>query len=122
VESQLYTESIQAIGLDPQAVGQMLETELGKNRQYVGKKIYVVETTKDLFKRALNRARQNGRQTIESFDLFVSLFSDPAGVPADILRRLGADPNRATEVISERVKVREEQDESLRKKYELRHT
>jgi ATP-dependent Clp protease ATP-binding subunit ClpA len=119
VESQLYTESIQAIGLDPQAVGQMLETELGKNRQYVGKKIYVVETTKDLFKRALNRARQNGRQTIESFDLFVSLFSDPAGVPADILRRLGADPNRATEVISERVKVREEQDESLRKKYEL---
>ena len=67
----------------------------------------------------MKRARQGGRQTIESFDLLASLFADPTGVPADILRRLGADPNRATELIAQQVKVREEQDESLRKKYEL---
>jgi ATP-dependent Clp protease ATP-binding subunit ClpC len=119
VENQLYTDSIQAIGLDPQAVNNALDVELSKVRQYVGKKIYIADTTRDLFNRALKRARQNGRQTIESFDLFVSLFADPAGVPADILRDLGADPNRAVEVISQRVRAREEQDESLRKKYEL---
>ncbi len=119
IESQLFAESIQSIGVDPVAVDQLLEIELCKDRQFVGKKIHVAETTRELFKRALNRARQGGRQTIESFDLLASLFSDPTGVPADILRRLGADPNRATEVIATRVKVREEQDESLRKKYEL---
>lgn len=119
VEKPLYQESIQAVGLEPQAVDQLLEMELGKSRQYHGKKILIADTTRDLFNRALKRARSNGRQTIESFDLFVSLFADPAGVPADILRRLGADPTRAVEVISQRVRAREEQDESLRKKYEL---
>ncbi len=119
IERQLLTDAITAVGVDPSAVGQLLEVELGKNRQHVGKKIHVTETTRELFKRALNRARQGGRQTIESFDLLASLFADPTGIPADILRRLGADPNRATELISQQVKVREEQDESLRKKYEL---
>lgn len=119
IERQLLTDAITAVGVDPSAVGQLLEVELGKNRQHVGKKIHVTETTRELFKRALNRARQGGRQTIESFDLLASLFADPTGVPADILRRLGADPNRATELIAQQVKVREEQDESLRKKYEL---
>lgn len=119
VESQLYAESIQEVGLDPQMVSHMLEQELSKSRQYVGKKIYVADTARDLFNRALKRARQNGRQTIESFDLFVSLFADPAGVPADILRRLGVEPSHAVDVITKRVRVREEQNESLRKKYEL---
>jgi ATP-dependent Clp protease ATP-binding subunit ClpC len=119
IESQLLNDAIEAVGVEPPAVHQLLEVELKKDRQYVGKKVHVAETTRELFKRALNRARQSGRQTIESFDLLVSLFADPAGVPADILRRLGADPARATEVISQRVKVREDQDESLRKKYEL---
>jgi ATP-dependent Clp protease ATP-binding subunit ClpA len=119
VENGLYKESLQALGVDLDAVGQLLEQELSKNRQYVGRKMHVADTTKNLFHRALKRARQNGRSTIESFDLFASLFSDPDGVPSEILRRLGADPNRAVEEISQRVQVREEQDESLRKKYEL---
>ncbi len=112
-------ESLQALGVDLEAVGQLLEQELSKNRQYVGKKMHVADTTRNLFHRALKRARQNGRSTIESFDLFASLFSVPDGVPSEILRRLGADPNQAVEEISQRVQVREEQDESLRKKYEL---
>ena len=115
----MYKESLQALGVDLDAVGQLLEQELSKNRQYVGKKMHVADTTRNLFHRALKRARQNGRSTIESFDLFASLFSDPDGVPSDILRKLGADPDRAVEEISQRVQVREEQDESFRKKYEL---
>jgi ATP-dependent Clp protease ATP-binding subunit ClpA len=120
VESTLFNESMQSIGLDPRAVSHLLEQELTKNRQYVGgKKLHISETARDLFARALRRARQNGRQQIESFDLFVTLFADPHGIPAEILRRLGVDPTRATETITQSIRTREEQTEHLRKKYEL---
>jgi ATP-dependent Clp protease ATP-binding subunit ClpA len=119
VETGLFTETMQSIGIDPKMVAHLLEQELAKSRQYVGKKMYIADQTRELFNRALKRARQNGRQTIESFDLFMTLFADPMGGPAEILRRLGADPNAAMEAIAQRVRSREEQDESLRKKFEL---
>ncbi|NBO64969.1 MAG: ATP-dependent Clp protease ATP-binding subunit [Acidobacteria bacterium] len=119
VESSLYHESLNAIGVDTKAVRHLLEQELSKSRQYVGKKMYIADTTRELFNRALKRARQNSRQQIESYDLFVSLFSDPNGIPAEILRRLGVDPMLATENIVQRIRSREEQTEVLRKKYEL---
>jgi len=106
VEGGLFREAMQSIGVDPQLVTQILERELTKSRQYVGKKMYIADRTRELFNRALKRARQHGRQTIESFDLFVTLFADPAGAPADILRRLGADPARAMETIAQRVRSR----------------
>ncbi|MGE0102414.1 MAG: AAA family ATPase [Blastocatellales bacterium] len=119
LENALFLESMQTIGVDPRAVSHLLDQELSKSRQYVGKKMYIADTTRDLFNRALKRARQNGRQQIESFDLMVMLFSDPNGVPADIIRRLGADPGDATNTITENIRSREEQTEVLRKKYEL---
>ncbi|MBK9707414.1 MAG: ATP-dependent Clp protease ATP-binding subunit [Acidobacteria bacterium] len=119
VEGILFNESMQAVGADPRAVSHILEQELSKSRQYVGKKMYIADTTRDLFNRALKRARHSGRQQIESYDLFATLFTDPNGVPADILRRLGVDPSNATDTITENVRSREEQTEVLRKKYEL---
>jgi ATP-dependent Clp protease ATP-binding subunit ClpA len=119
IESSLYQESMLSIGVDSKAVAHLLEQELAKSRQYVGKKMYIADTTRELFNRALKRARQNSRQQIESYDLFVSLFSDPNGIPAEILRRLGVDPLLATENIVQRIRSREEHTEVLRKKYEL---
>ena len=119
VESALFAEAMQSIGVEPRAVGHLLDQELGKSRQYVGKKMYIADTTRDLFNRALKRARSQGRQQIESYDLFATLFSDPNGVPAEILRRLGVDPIYATDTIAQKVRSREEQSEVMRKKYEL---
>ncbi|HWQ36445.1 MAG TPA: ATP-dependent Clp protease ATP-binding subunit [Blastocatellia bacterium] len=119
VENSLFTEIMRSINVEPQMVAQLLEQELAKSRQYVGKKMYIADTTRELFNRALKRARQHGRQTIESFDLFATLFADPAGSPAEILRRLGADPNVAIEKITQKVRQREEHDETMRKKFEL---
>ena len=119
VETSLFTEILQSINVDPQMVSQMLEQELAKSRQYVGKKMYIADTTRELFNRSLKRARGQGRQTIESFDLFATLFADPAGSPAEILRRLGADPNFAVDTITQQVRQREEHDESMRKKFDL---
>ncbi len=119
VESALFNETMQAVGIDPHSVTRLLEQELAKSPQYVGRKMAIPETTRDLFNRALRRARSQGRQQIESYDLFATLFTDLNGVPAEILRRLGVDPANATDAISQRVRTREEQTESLRKKYEL---
>jgi ATP-dependent Clp protease ATP-binding subunit ClpA len=119
IENSLFNESMQSIGVDPRSVSHLIDQELAKSHQYVGKKMYIADTTRDLFNRALRRARQNGRQQIESFDLFVTLFADPNGAPADILRRLGVEPGRATEMINQNIRTREEQTEVLRKKYEL---
>src|SRR5262247_2859546 len=119
VESALFVETMQAVGIDPHSVTRLLEQELAKSPIHVGRKMAIPEPTRDLFNRALRRARSQGRQTIESYDLFATLFTDQNGVPAEILRRLGVDPADATETISQRVRTREEQTESLRKKYEL---
>src|SRR5215471_5979883 len=119
VESALFVETMQAVGIDPHSVTRLLEQELTKSPIHVGKKMAIPEATRDLFNRALRRAKSQGRQQIESYDLFATLFADLSGVPAEILRRLGVDPANATETISARVRTREEQTESLRKKYEL---
>jgi ATP-dependent Clp protease ATP-binding subunit ClpC len=119
IESALFSETMQAVGIDPHSVTRLLEQELAKSPIHVGRKMAIPEPTRDLFNRALRRARSQGRQTIESYDLFATLFTDQSGVPAEILRRLGVDPADATETISQRVRTREEQSESLRKKYEL---
>ncbi|MBO0862446.1 MAG: ATP-dependent Clp protease ATP-binding subunit [Chloracidobacterium sp.] len=119
IESSLFSETMQAVGIDPHSVTRQLEQELAKSPIHVGRKMAIPEPTRDLFNRALRRARSQGRQTIESYDLFATLFTNHNGVPAEILRRLGVDPGEATETISQRVRTREEQTESLRKKYEL---
>ena len=119
IEGPLFSEAMSSIGIEPRAVLHMLEQELLKSRQYVGKKMYITDTARDLFNRSLKRARQGGRQQIESFDLFVSLFADPQGVPSDILRRLGVDSQEAVDSIARNIRNREEQNETMRKKYEL---
>jgi len=119
IESALFSETMQEVGIDPHSVTRLLDQELAKSAVHVGRKMAIPEPTRDLFNRALRRARSQGRQTIESYDLFAALFTDQSGVPAEILRRLGVDPADATETISQRVRTREEQTESLRKKYEL---
>ena len=119
LEGELFSETMQTIGIESRAVMHMLEQELLKSRQYVGKKMYITDTARDLFNRSLKRARQGGRQQIESLDLFVSLFADPQGIPADILRRLGVDSQEAVDSISRNIRNREQQNETMRKKYEL---
>jgi ATP-dependent Clp protease ATP-binding subunit ClpA len=96
LESVLFTETMQSVGIDPRAVShlleQELEQELAKSRQHVGKKMYIPDTTRVLFNRALERARSQGRSQIESYDLMATLFADPGGKPAEILRAQGVDP------------------------------
>jgi Clp amino terminal domain, pathogenicity island component len=110
IEGPLFVEAMQAVGIDPNSVIRLLEGELADRPQYPGRKMWIPESTRDLFNRALRRARSQGRQQIESYDLFATLFADPNGAPAELLRRLGFDPAVAVaagDTISQRVRRRE---------------
>jgi ATP-dependent Clp protease ATP-binding subunit ClpA len=106
LEAELYAEVMQSIGVAPESISELLEEELAKIEPHGGKEMRTSDATKELFKIAMQLARSEGRQKIDSLDLFVSLFSDPASVPADILRRLGVDLDQARENIAQRVSLR----------------
>ena len=113
VESALFVETMQAVGIDPNSVTLLLEEELANSPIHVGRKMAIPEPARDLLNRALRRARAQGRRQIESSDLFASLFTDLSGAPAEILRRLGVDPPltiAASDTISQRVGRKEEYD------------
>src|SRR5262245_42619047 len=109
LESLLFVETMRTVGVDPNSATRLLEEELAKSPVTVGRKIAIPEPTRDLFNRALRRIRAQGRQQMESYDLFASLFTDLNGKPAEILRRLGVDPAMATEAISQLIRPREQQ-------------
>jgi hypothetical protein len=109
LEGPLFVETMQAVGVDPNSVTRLLEEELAKSPVHVGRKMGIPEPTRDLLNRALRRARAQGRQQIESYDLFASLFADLNGTPAEILRRLDVDPALAADAISRLVRQREQQ-------------
>lgn len=109
VESDLFAEAMQVVGIDPNSVKSLLEEELAKIPIHVGRKMALPEPTRNLFNQALGRARAQGRQQIESYDLFALLFTDQNGVPAEILRRLNVDPALATDAISQLICPREQQ-------------
>src|SRR5215813_12482451 len=102
IESAFFAEVMLAVGVDPRSVTNLLDQELSESPQYVGRKMAIPEATRDLLNRALRRARAHGRQQIESYDLFVTLFTDPNGAPAELLRRLGVDPALAADTVSQR--------------------
>jgi hypothetical protein len=117
VESSLFDEVMRAIGVDPHSVKSLLEQALAKSPIQAGRKIVIPEPTRDLFNQALRRARSQGRQQIQSCDLFTSLFSDLNATPTEILQRLGVDPNMAIVArgpTSRSARRREDQTESLR--------
>ena len=109
LESLLFFETMRSVGVDPNSVTRLLEQELAKSPVNVGRKMGIPEPTRDLFNRALRRIRAQGRQQIESYDLFASLFAELNGAPAEILRRLGVDPAMATDVTSQLIRPLEQQ-------------
>ncbi|HEY1402516.1 MAG TPA: ATP-dependent Clp protease ATP-binding subunit, partial [Pyrinomonadaceae bacterium] len=107
------------LSLDPFHIKMQIERRLDNNRfQHVGKGLRIAPETIDLFKRAMERSRAQGRKTIESTDLFMALAQD-GGILSGMLRTLGAESEALTENVRARVRLREQDEEQYRKKFEL---
>jgi ATP-dependent Clp protease ATP-binding subunit ClpC len=118
-EADLFNATMRDLALDPRAVRLMIERRLETSRQHIGKGFKIAPDTTDLFKRAMERARAQGRKTIEATDIFTALSQDERGLFVEVLRGLGATPEAVVENVRARVHIREQEEEQYKKKFEL---
>jgi ATP-dependent Clp protease ATP-binding subunit ClpC len=118
-EAELFNATMRDLAVDPRMVRLQIEKRLEMSRQHVGKGFRIAPDTTDLFKRAMERARAQGRKTIESTDIFTALSQDERGLFVEVLRGLGASPEAVVENVRSRVHLREQEEEQYKKKFEL---
>jgi ATP-dependent Clp protease ATP-binding subunit ClpA len=118
-EPDLFNSAMRELSLDPVTVKIAIDKRLETTRQqHVGKGFRISPDTTDLFKRAMERARAQGRKTIEATDIFSALTNND-GLFVEMLGSLGANPDAVAENIQAQVQKREREEEQYRKKFEL---
>ena len=118
-EPDMFNSAMRELSLDPVVVKMAIEKRLTNTRQqHVGKGFRIGPDTTDLFKRAMERARSQGRKTIEATDIFEAL-SNHESLFVDVLKTMGANPDAVVENVRAQVQKREHEEEQNRKKFEL---
>ena len=119
-EAELFNATMRDLSLDPRSVRVLIEKRLENSRyQNVNKGVRIAPETIELFKKAMERARAQGRKIIEATDLFMALSQDENSALMGVLRNLGANPETVVEQVRARVRTREQQEEEYKKKFEL---
>ncbi|MBA2503572.1 MAG: ATP-dependent Clp protease ATP-binding subunit [Pyrinomonadaceae bacterium] len=119
-EGDLFNGMIRDLALDPRSVKVLIERRLDSTRvQYTGKGLRILPETIDLFKRAMDRARSQGRKTIEATDLLMALSQDERSLLNEVLRNLGISSETVVENVRARIRTREQEEEQYKKKFEL---
>jgi ATP-dependent Clp protease ATP-binding subunit ClpC len=118
-EPDMFNSTMRELSLDPVAVKVAIERRLqGSRQQHVGKGFRIAPDTTDLFKRAMERARAQGRKTIEATDIFEALTGYDS-LFVEVLEGLGASPEAVAENVRVQVRKREHEEEQYRKKFDL---
>jgi len=118
-EPDLFNSTMRELSLDPVVVKIALDKRLETGgQQHVGKGFRIAPDTTDLFKRAMERARAQGRKTIEATDIFEAL-TNYDSLFVEVLRNMGASPETVAENVRAQVQKREQEEEQYRKKFEL---
>ncbi|HEY6806308.1 MAG TPA: ATP-dependent Clp protease ATP-binding subunit [Pyrinomonadaceae bacterium] len=118
-EPDMFNSAMRELSLDPVVVKMAIEKRLtGTRQQHVGKGFRIGSDTTDLFKRAMERARSQGRKTIEATDIFEALSTEES-LFVDVLKTMGANPEAVVEGVKAQIQKRELEEEHNRKKFEL---
>src|SRR5687767_11953597 len=118
-EPDMFNSAMRELSLDPIIVKVAIDKRLDTTRQqHVGKGFRISPDTTDLFKRAMERARAQGRKTIEATDIFSALTNHDS-LFVEVLRNMGANTETVVEQVRARVRTREQQEEEYKKKFEL---
>ena len=118
-EPDMFNSAMRELSLDPVTVKIAIDKRLDNTRQqHVGKGFRISPDTTDLFKRAMERARAQGRKTIEATDIFSALTNQDS-LFVEVLRTMGANPEAVTENVQAQVEKREREEEQYRKKFDL---
>jgi ATP-dependent Clp protease ATP-binding subunit ClpC len=79
----------------------------------------IAPTTRVVGQLALHRAARLGHAGVEPADLILALFEETGGVPAAILRRVGAEPETVVSRLEAHLHGWEAREERLKKRFEL---
>ena len=118
-EDDLFTSTMRDLAVDPRSVKLLIEKRLENGRQHSGKGYRIAPETTELFKRAMDRARSQGRRVIDAADIFYVLSNDERSVLNDVLQNLGVPSDEVAQSARIRIKTREKEEERVRQKYEL---
>ncbi len=118
-EPDMFNSTMRELSLDPVTVKIALDKRLDTSRQqHVGKGFRISPDTTDLFKRAMERARAQGRKTIEATDIFSALTNQDS-LFVEVLLSMGANADAVAENVQAQVQKREREEEQYRKKFDL---
>ena len=118
-EDDLFTSTMRDLAVDPRSVRLLIEKRLDSGRQHTGKGFRIAPETTELFKRAMDRARSQGRRVIEGSDIFYVLSNDERSILNDVLQNLGVPSEEVAQTARTRIRKREKEEERVRQKYEL---
>ena len=118
-EEDLFTSTMRDLSVDPRSVKLLIEKRLDSTRQHTGKGFRIAPETTELFKRAMDRARSQGRRVIDASDIFYVLSNDERSVLNDVLQNLGVPAEEVAQTARTRIRKREKEEERTRQKYEL---
>jgi ATP-dependent Clp protease ATP-binding subunit ClpC len=118
-EDDLFTSTMRDLAVDPRSVKLLIEKRLDSGRQHTGKGFKIAPETTELFKRAMDRARSQGRRVIDGSDIFYVLSNDERSILNDVLQNLGVPSEEVAQTARTRIRKREKEEERTRQKYEL---
>lgn len=118
-ESDLFNSTMRDLSVDPRSVKLLIEKRVDGAKEHAGKGFRIAPETTDLFKRAMDRARSQGRRVIDASDIFYVLSHDERSVLNDILQNLGVGYEELAQTARTRIRKRQKEEDRIRKKYEL---
>jgi ATP-dependent Clp protease ATP-binding subunit ClpA len=118
-EDDLFSSTMRDLAVDPRSVKLLIEKRMDTGRQHTGKGYKIAPETTELFKRAMDRARSQGRRVIDGSDIFYVMSNDERSVLNDVLQNLGVPSDEVAQTARTRIRKREKEEERTRQKYEL---
>lgn len=118
-EDDLFSTTMRDLAVDPRSVKLLIEKRMEIGRQHTGTGFRIAPETTELFKRAMDRARSQGRRVIDGSDIFYVLSNDERSLLNDVLQNLGVPSDEVAQTARTRIRKREKEVERARQKYEL---
>ena len=106
-EADLFNAILRDLAVNPREFKTLVEKRIDSGLQHRGEGIRIAPEMTNCFRRAMERARAQGRQTIEATDLFMALSQHISGLFVEIMRSFDAAPEAVVESVRSHVYMKE---------------
>jgi len=118
-EWDLFAHAMQQAEVNPHEIVRTMDEHLHRLPAVAGCDVRASATTKLVCRLAIHHASRAGHPAVEAGDLLLALLEETHGVPASILRQLGAEPEMLVSRLEAHIRDLEVRNEHLKKRFEL---